>query len=110
MNTRSITRLLSGGALALAVSGLAITPAIAAEENQTRTTGVTHTDLDLSTAEGQEELDRRIDEAAKQVCGYGDVQVGSRATSREARQCYREARRQLDRQFAQIVNNASRGG
>ena len=110
MNIRSFTRLSSAGALALAASGLAFAPSVSAQQAETRTTGVTHTDLDLSTDEGVEELDRRIDSAAKEVCGFDEVEVGTRARSRDARQCYRDAKRQLDRQFAQIVNDARRGG
>ncbi len=110
MKPLSMTHVLSAAALILATSGVAIAPAVSAQNVETRTTGVTHTDLDLATPEGVAELDRRIDRAAKQVCGMDEVEVGTRARSRESRQCYRDAKRQLERQFAQIVNDAQRGG
>ncbi len=110
MKNRLFTRLLSSGALALAASGLAFAPAVSAQDAENRTTGVTHTDLDLATDEGVAELERRIDRAAKEVCGFNEVEVGTRARTREGRQCYREAKRELDRRFAQIVNDAQRGG
>lgn len=110
MRRLSMTQVLSVAALMLATSGVALVPAVSAQNVETRTTGVTHTDLDLTTPEGVEELDRRIDRAAKQVCGMNEVEVGTRARTREGRQCYRDAKRQLERQFAQIVNDAQRGG
>lgn len=110
MKPLSITRVLGVAALALATSGVPLAPAVSAQNVESRTTGVTYSDLDLTTQEGVAELDRRIDRAAKQVCGMNDVQVGTRARTREARQCYRDAKRKLERQFARIVNDAQRGG
>ncbi|MGB3795694.1 MAG: UrcA family protein, partial [Alteraurantiacibacter sp.] len=107
---RSFTRILSAGALALAASGLVTAPAVSATQAENRTTAVNHTDLDLETEEGLAELQTRIDRAAKEVCGFNDVEVGTRARTREGRQCYRDAKRQLDRQFAQVIHNAQRGG
>lgn len=104
MKTRSINSLI-GGTLAAAAMTLAAT-GVSAQDVQTRAAGVSHADLDLSTAEGVRELDRRIDSAAREVCGYGEGELGSRIPSRETRQCYRDAKRQLDRQFAQIVEDA----
>ena len=37
-------------------------------------------------------------------------QQGLYERTREARDCYRQAKRQLDRQFAQVVDEARRGG
>lgn len=109
MKTRSISTLV-GSALAAAAMSMTFTPAALAQEAQPRTVGVTHSDLDLTTAEGVAELDRRIDRAAKEVCGFDEVAVGTRLRSRETTACYRDAKRQLDRQFAQIVRNAQRDG
>lgn len=96
--------------LALALSGMALTPAMATTDTEERTVAVSHSDLDLSTEEGMAELDRRIDRAAEQACGFGDQTLGTRARTREARDCYRQAKRQLDRQFADIVSEAQLGG
>ena len=109
MTTRSFSRSITAGALALAATGLALTPAAHAAEDY-RTVGVSHADLDLSTEEGKEELERRIDQAAKQACGFGEAQVGTLIRTREQRSCYRQAKRQFDRHFAQIIEDAQRGG
>lgn len=93
----------------LAAAALAIAPAVSAEDAP-RTTGVSYADLDLSTEEGVAELDRRIDAAAKQVCGVDDVNVGTRIMTRESRKCYRSAKRQLDQHFASVKRDASLGG
>lgn len=95
---------------ALAGAALLAAPAVSAQERDTRTTGVTVTDLDLNTEEGREELDRRIDDAAKEVCGMGERSLGSNIATRESRQCYRDAKRQMDRHFAQLIEDQHRGG
>lgn len=109
MSTRSPTRSLAL-TLALALSGAALAPAALAADAEQRTVTVSHTDLDLTTEEGLAELDRRIDRAAEQACGFNDTTLGTRTRTREARDCYRQAKRQLERQFAEVVSNAQRGG
>ena len=91
--------------LALVSASLIATPiaASAATSGEQRTTGVTYSDLDLSTEQGRAELDRRIDNAARQVCGMDDAVLGTRLPGRQERQCYREAREQLDRHFARVI-------
>lgn len=77
--------------------------ASAADVAETNTVGVKYKDLDLASETGKAELERRLDRAARGVCGMGDKRTGTRITDRESRQCYREARVQLDRQFAAVV-------
>lgn len=101
LKTASITL-----AAALTLAGTAV----AAQETDTRTTGVTYRDLDLSTAEGRAELDRRIDNAARQVCGVNERQLGSNIMTRESRTCYRSAKRELEQHFAQIIADNTRAG
>jgi len=96
-------------ALALAATGFALSPAAQAAETG-RAVTVVHADLDLSTEEGKAELDRRIDHAAKEACGYNEAQVGTLIRTREQRTCYRQAKRQFDNHFAQIIEYARRGG
>lgn len=109
MTTRLVNRSIAAGALALAATGLAQMPAAHATQDF-RTVGVTHADLDLSTEAGKAELERRIDRAAKQACGFDEAQVGTLVRTREQRSCYRQAKRQFDRHFAQIIEEAQRGG
>ena len=96
--------------LAIATSALALAPAVSAAEDGQRSTRVAFADLDLSTAEGVAELDRRIDTAAREVCDIDQQMTGTRIQSRSARQCVETAKTQLDRHFAQIKRNANLGG
>ncbi|MEL1251833.1 UrcA family protein [Aurantiacibacter gilvus] len=96
--------------LAIAMSATVLAPAAHATDTEARTVVVAHSDLDLSTEEGREALDRRIDNAAEEACGFGETTLGTRARTREARDCYRQAKRQLERQFADVISAAQRGG
>lgn len=96
--------------LALAGAALLTAGTAAAEERDTRTIGVTYQDLDLATDAGRAELQRRIDNAARQVCGMNERAVGSNIVTRESRECYRSAKRDLDRNFARIVADRTRAG
>lgn len=97
-------------ALALASASLATTPAAGATPDDAHTAGVSYADLDLTTKDGRDELDRRIDRAAKEACGFTEAQVGTRLRTSEQRSCYRQAKRQLDRHLARVVEDAQRGG
>lgn len=88
----------------LATAALALAGQASAQERDTRTTGVTYQDLDLSTEAGQAELTRRIEYAARQVCGMGEREVGSNIVSRETRTCFRDAKRQLEQHFAPVIS------
>jgi len=96
--------------IALAGAALIAAPAVSAEQRETQTIGVSFDDLDLATDNGREELDRRIHNAAKEVCGMNEATTGSRITDRQTRQCYRDAKRQMDRHFAEVVEEQRRGG
>lgn len=96
--------------IALAGAALLAAGTVSAQQRDTRTTGVTYQDLDLATEAGRTELDRRIDNAARQVCGMHERSVGSNIVTRESRECYRSAKRELDRHFAQVLANQARAG
>lgn len=98
-----------GAALVLSAASASISPAFAGDTMETQTAAVVYRDLDLSSEGGRDELDRRIDTAAKTVCGDGRV-TGTRIQSRGARKCVTDAKAQLNKRFAQIVQNASKGG
>ncbi len=85
-------------------------PALAAQEGEARTTGVSYSDLDLSTEDGRKELDNRIEDAAKEVCGMNERSTGSNMATRESRQCFRNAKRQLEEHFASVIEDERRGG
>jgi UrcA family protein len=84
-------------------------PALAAADEAKPSVEVRYNDLDLTTTEGADELDRRLDKAAKSVCGINEISTGTRVTSREARACYKETRGQLESRVAAVVAKKQRG-
>ncbi|GAA5045891.1 hypothetical protein GCM10023208_00820 [Erythrobacter westpacificensis] len=95
-------------ALALAAAGMAAAPTMASAEDS-QTVRVTYEDLDLSTQYGIDELEKRIERAARQICG-NDIRTGTNIRSRDARACVYETKQQISEQFAEVVANAQRGG
>jgi len=93
--------------LALAAAVVAV-PAVAADEAEV--IRVRYGDLDLTSVEGQRQLDSRLERAAREVCDMNEKVTGSHLRAPTARACYREARRDLDRQYAQLVNRKSTAG
>lgn len=83
---------------------------LAAQPLAAATAEVQYEDLDLTTAEGRKELDRRVDKAAEEVCGAGEVTVGSRVRSRETRDCIKQAKRQIEQSLAKITGDDKAGG
>ena len=100
-------------ALALASIALVATPLAAQADtprDQDQRVGVTWRDLDLTTEQGRAELDRRIDAAARYACRMDETVLGTRIPTREQRDCYREARNQLDQRFAQVIAQSQARG
>lgn len=83
-------------------------PAIAADDAP-KSVEVRYHDLDLTTAAGARELDRRIDKAAKSVCQVEQVATGTRIASREARACFKETKVKLGDSVAAAVAKKERG-
>ncbi|MGB3166854.1 MAG: UrcA family protein [Alteraurantiacibacter sp.] len=97
-------------ALALAVTGLVTAPAFAADPELEVRASVSWQDLDLSTEQGVETLDRRIDRAARRVCAFDMQDTGTRIRSRGARECYARARESAQARFVSLVEDSRRGG
>jgi UrcA family protein len=73
-------------ALAVIASAATITPTVAAEP-ETVTSIVRTADLDLSSPVGQQELDHRIAQAARDVCGTAsDVDLEGKNAVRHCRE------------------------
>jgi UrcA family protein len=85
--------------LALAAA-LAIVPATAIAAPQH--VEVRYNDLDLSSAKGQHELDKRIDRAARQVCSRHQITTGSIRSTAVDEDCYHEALGKLKDRLAAI--------
>ena len=95
-------------ALAVIASATTITPTVAqAFEPVTVTSIVRTADLDLSTAKGQRELDRRIVRAAREVCGApSDVDLEGK---NDVRHCREQTIAQAASQREQLLAAAKSG-
>jgi UrcA family protein len=97
-------------AIAAAAIGLACTTAPAfAAERQVSTMKVELYDLELGTAEGQKQLDSRIERAVRNVCRVTDPDTGSRILNKDARTCLAKARASAKSQVAAIMERQQRG-
>lgn len=96
-------------ALATAAIGLAVSsaPAIAGGDNNAMV--VKYHDLNLSTKAGQDHLERRIDAAAKKVCGL-TARTGTRLQNGKAQRCYKKAKADAHAAFAGVIEENRRGG
>ena len=98
--------------LAAATMGVASlsAPAFAGKSDR-QTEAVSAKGLDLNTAEGQEMLERRVEAAARRVCGYKDY---SRQTTLKmkltSRDCLTQARASAKEQVAALIEDQRRGG
>lgn len=84
----------------LAASAAIATPAFAED------TLVTYTDLDLTTPEGQQTLERRLTKAARKVCKMDVKGPTSLLPANSSRTCYREATQKAQGQMAVVIENA----
>lgn len=84
--------------LALTATAAIAAPAAAADERKSRVE-VSYNDLDLATEAGRDELSKRFNKAARDMCGVGEDGEGSRY----ARDCYKRTSRQMDQQVALIL-------
>lgn len=82
--------------------------AIAVPAHAAPTRKVSYADLDLSTARGQAELQRRVSKAARQVCQY--FADGTLMPAETHEQCYRMARTQASERTAALIADSQRGG
>ncbi len=73
-------------------------------------TQIKYDDLNLASPEGQKVLERRIDQAARQICGMDEQRTGSRLPSRSAKQCFAKAKKSATAQMAAIVEDRRLGG
>lgn len=85
-------------ALALATGTAMAAPVMA--NDAPPTVGVEFADLNLATESGQSQLARRIEAAAREVCGIQQVRTGTMLQSKAARTCYTEAKANLERGVA----------
>jgi UrcA family protein len=98
---------------ALAFAGFAAAlsaPASAEQANTARVVAVRYSDLDLASDNGQRALERRIDIAAREVCGVNEVVTGTRFVASSARTCYAETLGNLTREVAARSDRTTQRG
>ncbi len=71
---------------------------------------IEYSDLNLSSPEGQKQLERRIDAAARKVCELERTQTGTRIRNPDALACYEQAKVQAKRQLAAVIEREAKGG
>ena len=91
-----------------AAAGLAF--AGPAHASDTQSIAVQYDDLNLASAAGQERLDRRIETAARTVCGYERHRTGSRIIDRKTRACLDTARSSARARVAEATSSFAKGG
>jgi UrcA family protein len=91
----------------IALSAFAV---VAASPVVARDFTVNYADLNLKSEQGQRALERRIDKAARDYCGVGVGQTGSRVISHSTRQCYQDARNAARQQIGELVEQSQLGG
>jgi len=85
-------------------------PASAEQSDQTRVTAVRYSDLDLASESGQRAMQRRIELAAREVCGVDELATGTRIVSSSARTCYAQTLENLSREVAARTDRATQRG
>ncbi len=73
------------------------------------TVEVKYDDLDLSTAQGMAQLDKRVERAAKQVCTSRQVTTGTILAGTVDQKCYRETIAKLQSQLADLSRRKQQG-
>jgi len=94
-------------AIGLSASAAIAAPAMATEK---ASASVQYADLDLTSEDGQRELDRRISRAAKAVCESELQRTGTRIRNSAYRECQASVQAQLERRIARITTGQQRGG
>lgn len=106
-----MTKIFTASAFALvATIGLSANPSFAAVEQPANSLAITFHDLDLATTAGQKKLERRIVQAAKQVCGVDQSVTGTRVPSASVMSCYRQALRDARTRVAEAIEHRRSAG
>lgn len=94
---------------AAAFLGAATVIAAPAAAEAPASVAVKYSDLNLTSSAGQARLERRIDKAARSICGMDEVSTGTRLPSAVGRECYEETKARVHEQIAQAIARDSRG-
>ena len=66
---------------------------------------VRHDDLNLLSKRGMKALERRVHNAALEVCGVNDIRTGTRIRSQHSLECYDKAMNSAKREIAIAKDN-----
>ena len=92
-----------------AAATLALAAALPAQAtaSETKQVSVSYSDLDLSTEDGRVALERRIEQAAQEMCGMdGRLTTGSRMPTYSMRACYKKATSQIGESVARAIEKS----
>ena len=93
-----------------ALAALSLSAPAVANAAEEQTIMVEYKDLNLTSEKGQRILERRINAAAREVCGLNDVPTGSRIVRPESRACYAKAKSGAMTRYAALVADSQLGG
>ncbi|NVD44484.1 UrcA family protein [Qipengyuania atrilutea] len=93
---------------AIAALSLSAPAVVHAQEEQT--IHVEYKDLNLTSQKGQRALERRINAAAREVCGIDFAPTGTRIVHPKARECYDKAMSGAMTRYAALVADSQLGG
>ncbi|EIZ78406.1 hypothetical protein WSK_3025 [Novosphingobium sp. Rr 2-17] len=92
---------------AIAAAAICTAALFASPAAYAKSVEVSYADLDLTTAEGQKALDRRLNRAARSACGLDEVTTGTHLPSASARLCYEQARAKSKERLAEAIASKS---
>ena len=94
-----------------AACGLALSAMAAPAAAQMMSVDVAYADLDLTSPQGQSALDRRIDGAARHICGAHQQRTGTRIVDNaKMRVCVAEVKARAANQVAAVMRDRQLGG
>lgn len=94
-----------------AACGLALAASAAPASAKTVSVDVAYADLDLTSPQGQSALDRRIDTAARHICGGDQQRTGTRIVDNaKMRVCVAEVKARAASQVAAVMRDRQLGG
>ena len=74
------------------------------------TAQIHYNDLNLASDAGQRAFEKRVEQAARKVCGMNALHTGTRTVTPAMRRCFDDAKNSARRQLAAAINEQRLGG
>lgn len=74
------------------------------------TAQIHYSDLNLATEAGQRAFDKRVERAARKVCGMNELRTGTRTATPAMHRCYTDAKKSARQQLAAVTDEQRLGG